>query len=239
MLLFTVVGCGPYFRDAYPSSPSPAAYEWYLHAQIAKERGDNERALEMINRAIAASPTTPLYVERAELLRRSGQVEAALSSIQRIIEKDPTPDGLLVRARCEHTLNQPERALKSLEAARALDPQRVEVLDEHASLLLEVGRVEEARETLLVLVEHHPTQARAWRRLGDIAFEHARYQASIDAFETVLRLSIRDEAVFLKLAAAYQKQGHAESAREVLERCIDTILSTSNCHAELQRMDEP
>lgn len=67
-----------------PGEPSTYLWTLYFLAQHYSKRGDQTRALELVDTAVAHTPTLPeLYTLRARVLRRAGAPQAAALSAER------------------------------------------------------------------------------------------------------------------------------------------------------------
>jgi Tfp pilus assembly protein PilF len=73
-------------REVHSRPPSPRAYESYLRARVALERGDLATAQREIVAAVTMDPTDPhLWTTRAEVELATGRADAARRSVARAL----------------------------------------------------------------------------------------------------------------------------------------------------------
>jgi tetratricopeptide (TPR) repeat protein len=148
------------------------AYAASLRAGIFDATGDRDRALDELERALAADPESP------ELLARYGSVAcgaersspprpaSALSAFSRALALDPTyAPAWLGRARCLELLGREPEALAAAELAAAYDPEHVGATELVARLLFAFGRKTEAWSWLDGLATLAPESPEAQRAL--------------------------------------------------------------------------
>lgn len=158
------------------------AYAASLRAGILDASGDRDRALEELERALAADPESP------ELLTRYGEVAcgaersspprpaSALNAFSRALALEPTyAPAWLGRARCLELLGREPEALAAAELAATYDPEDVATTELVARLLFAFGRSTEAwawLDGLATLLPDSPEAQRA--RLVAASRQHDR-----------------------------------------------------------------
>jgi tetratricopeptide (TPR) repeat protein len=115
---------------------SPTAYEAWLRAELAMNRGEPAEALRQLNLAEMADATDGyLTARRVEILLALGDTQEALSVATRLTEAQPDlAVGWIARATVHCALQDPTRMSESLSRASACDPDDPDVRAAVASL---------------------------------------------------------------------------------------------------------
>jgi predicted Zn-dependent protease len=156
------------------------AYAASLRAGIADATGDRERALDELERALAADPDSPELLARyGEIACRAGndgpaRPGVALQALSRAIALDPTyAPAWLGRARCLTLLGRHRDALNAAVAAVENDPADPRATELVASLLFAAGQKTDAWVWLDGLATLEPDSREAQRALlGAALREH-------------------------------------------------------------------
>jgi tetratricopeptide (TPR) repeat protein len=194
------------------------------------------RALASIQRQDLASWSLRKAMQDPEWLVRAGSQLALLALSTRdfnevveitgrILEHEPeNVPALLMRANAyAHWKKAPELALADANRVLELDPHKVEAFEPRILALLDLGRFEEARETLAeagrrlvelgtgdaVLAWHCSTTAAFEQEGGDLEQARETWIACLDAHPTNLE-------VVSSAASFYDEQGEPERSLEVL-----------------------
>ena len=222
--------------------------------RINLERGNHERALELLERALSLRPD-----DRALLLRyvaecsKGGAPERAIAALERALESAPA-DVELERALVSalDAASSSERALElreSLHQKGALGHEEliaaiaasglaastrrwafreIELLNKHRGS-------ERARQRLADWLASHPDDAEAWRELARSAKASRQWHEAIAAFERLLGLEREagpgSLALALELSDVCERAGEPERALPELER----LLPANHAHPELRR----
>ncbi len=143
---------------------------------IWMQTGDREKAIALLNRAIAAHPNEQgLHIARAQVFGQTGEPDAeymVLREAHRLSSGDP----YLAYAACSAALNAKqfnEALTYGAEAAQKL-PNELGAVAAYGTALLAVGDARGAQDVINVLREKAPNnqlfialEATAWRLLGD------------------------------------------------------------------------
>ncbi|MCA9552024.1 MAG: tetratricopeptide repeat protein [Myxococcales bacterium] len=176
--------------------PRVRAERWVRAGQLAEDHlGDERRAIEAYERALAADPDD-LATEATlgELWLRRGAPEAALPHL----------------LRAAAGLSDPERAVELYMAAgRAAE---------------RCGHADDARVAYAGVLEHHPTEQEALERASDLFTQVESWDRAYDAAAALIlhheaRLSVKDRAqVYLRMAQARHGQGDGEAALRLAQQ---------------------
>jgi tetratricopeptide (TPR) repeat protein len=118
---------------------------------------------------------------------------------------------------------KPEESLRCLDAVAGdglSDDDRIELASLRAWALTELGRDEEALETLDPLLEEFPRSARLLGTLGLVFFNTNDLEDARDALEGAIVLSPDDEVSLANLALVYEKLRDYDRAIELYERAL-------------------
>ena len=228
--LFSVVGCGPSFREIYGPRRSVVATEAYLRARMAREKGEYELAIVWIDEALKHDSTTRLRVEKADLYRLSGQFERARALINALSDDDAgSVDVLWVRSALYKDLGKEEEALEWLERLLVLEPGHPKAVFLRAELAIDAGDWGSAERVLKALTELAPKEPRAWFALGNLYYERSRWPEAITSYEALLEIQTRSEKSYLQLASAHHALGEEAERMRVLAECVDERSRFAKC----------
>lgn len=132
-------------------------------------------------------------------------------------------DSLLDRANRLLEAGRPDESLRCLDqvAGQMLEGEdRIEWASLRAWALTEMGRDEEALETLEPLVEEFPESSRLLGTLGVVLSNTDDLEEARDALEEALSLSPKDEVALANLALVYEKLRDYQQAIELYERAL-------------------
>ncbi|MBI4483452.1 MAG: tetratricopeptide repeat protein [Acidobacteria bacterium] len=120
---------------------------YYRLAQIFYLRGEYERALETVQRAIARKKFEPAYHSlQAMCWEKLGQDDKAAGAYERVLSLAEYTDTYWALARLEQRRGNFSRALAHLRRAVALEPENPELRLALAAALEEAGESEESRK---------------------------------------------------------------------------------------------
>jgi TolB-like protein/Tfp pilus assembly protein PilF len=114
--------------------------------------------------------------------------------------------------------NDPAAAAQHLKRALALDPADLDVLRNSATLLADLGRLDEALTLEEALVRRDPVNVTALFNLGIIQRHAGRLDAAIASFRTVLSLAPSRGATQYQLSVALLLKGDAQGALAEIEQ---------------------
>jgi len=214
-----------------------AAYECVATAKTLHHRStrsDNEKAMELIERAIKLDPKyAHAHAWKACIVGQ--QVTYGWRDMDeglKVIEEEATTAAALddndsdvhrVIAALRLRANDHERAAYHQQRALSLNPNDDLIVVQQGELLTWVGEAEEGIEWIrkaMRLNPHHP--ARFWAHLARAYFAARRYAEAADA---VLHISTLDHLHFASLAACYAQLGDAAATanyvRDTLARKAD------------------
>ncbi len=203
-----------------------AAYEYVLAGKIYHHRStrqDNQRALELLNKAVQLDPTyAQAHAWRACVLGQSwvhGWCENADGTWREMLEElkttlnldDNDADVHRILAAVHLTGGDHERAAYHQERGLALNPNYDAIVVQQGELLTWLGHPQEGIEWIrkaMKLNPHFPE--RFWNHLGRAHFVARQYGEAIDAFK---RIHAPDHTHHAFLAACYALSGDDAGAQ--------------------------
>ena len=158
---------------------------------VAGQQKNNERAVELISRAISLAPNNEVfYRNRGIALLGLGKLESALADYEQAIALNPGyVDAYVYRGVTFQALNKPYFALESHDIALSLDPGNAEAHSKRAYTLFKLGLYREAvagyEQAIKIspsLIEAHSNRGVALKELGllDAALESYSKALAID-----------------------------------------------------------
>jgi Tfp pilus assembly protein PilF len=216
------------------------AYAASLRAGIADATGDRERALDELERALAADPDSP------ELLARYGEIACraggnaparpgpALTAFSRAISLDPSyAPAWLGRARCLSLLGRDREALTAGVIAAENDPTDVHATELVAGLLFAAGQPADAWAWLDGLATLEPDSRDAQRALLSAALRERDSTREHLARAALKRLGERSAGSAAGALGTAIAQSDLAAARRA---ALDLHLSNSALALTLARM---
>jgi tetratricopeptide (TPR) repeat protein len=131
-----------------------------LLGHIYMVRGDSRQAIEMSEKSVELAPSDAILLALlANVLIDSGQIKQGIQKIQRAIRLSPFPRPwfLSLLGTGFHLLGQNETAISALEQAVEREPDSHLARVWLASTLVEMGRLDEAREVSSAIVSIDPS----------------------------------------------------------------------------------
>lgn len=140
-----------------------------LGADLA-ERGRNEEAIALLERAIAVRPEyAKAHSNLASTKLKQGHLEEAMTLYRRAIGLDSRLAALARQSLGGALLmaGRVDEAFEQFHASLALDPSNQETMNNLAVAMLGRGQAEEARRLLSRALRVHPAYAAGWSNLGN------------------------------------------------------------------------
>lgn len=216
----------------------------HLTGLVAHLRGDNEKALELIGRAIAADATFAGYHnnlgEALRCLNRFDEAEQAYREAIRLDNNFPEPHnnlGLVLQRK-----GQLDEAAKLYERAIELEPKFAEAFNNLGTVLLAKNRVPEATKAYQRAIALKPDYADAYGNLAGILVQQESYALAAECSRRALQAKPDYFLAYRHLAVAYERLGQREKAiaayHEAL-RCQPNEEETRYCLAAIAQESVP
>jgi tetratricopeptide (TPR) repeat protein len=184
------------------------------------QSGDLEQALEIIDRSIALNDQAALgYLLRGRILLEMGQSDAAVATLEHGVTLGPAEPGFYYyRGIAFERVGRIEEALSFYRAAATIEPSNPQYILAVAETLVELTRLDEARELLLAQTGDLESSPGLRQELGHIAMLEEDYEQAIRYFREASVLA-PDEVVFREdLCHAQVAAEHFAKAEATLRR---------------------
>jgi tetratricopeptide (TPR) repeat protein len=196
-----------------------SATDWDM-ARQQFEAGDLERALRTADSSIGANPKIgKTHMLRGRILLEMGRIEEALPALDESIKLDPkAPEPLYFRGVALERVGRREQALASYKGARELKPDEVQYTVAAAEMLIEMNRLDAARE----LLENDSTGMQyspgVRQTLGHIAMIQGDVSRAVEHFSEAVVLGADSPPLLEDLARAQIAAGRFSDAETTLTR---------------------
>ncbi len=156
-----------YRRGTVTSHGEPLLYMRYAHA--LRDVGRVEDAMKAYESAIGLMPENPIIREEyANLLLDLNRPAEAIQQYEVILQTQGSSYEIWNEMAYAQVMNNaPEQAAHSFETALKLSPRNEVIRSNYASLLLRLGRYDEAVAMDRAIVEANPKSERGWRQLAE------------------------------------------------------------------------
>jgi TolB-like protein/Tfp pilus assembly protein PilF len=211
------------------------AYDMVLRARsllLQDTRRTNREARELLERALKLAPD---YAEvqtalgEAEVQRALyGWIEDPPQAMRRAEERARRvlastdvrahPRAYVLLARIHSNLGEAERALDAAERAIALNPSDAQALFQRGSMLLYIGRIEEAVPALEAAKRFEPRPSLFWLNLSMAYYVAGRYEEALSLTEVLATRFPDDVTLHVNRVAALVQLGRMDEARAGAQR---------------------
>ena len=141
-----------------------SAEVWALRGDCLRAKGQDDEALAAFHRALAIQPDLPsVQLKAAEIYKTQGRFDRLVATLDRLEEgagSEHTPARAdMLRGCAMQQLGRPDEARRCFELAAGKDPSDATPHLQLASLLLDGGEIEQARESISHAVRLDPDSA--------------------------------------------------------------------------------
>ena len=188
-------------------------------AQLEREAGDLDAAVEALRRAVAQAPADATAAALlGASLTQAGRAVEAVDLLEPYAEAShPDVEVLTTRALALARLGRIPDALAILDRARAVDPSSAMVLVHAGTVRLMAGQRAEARAAFEEALARNPGLARAHSSLAFLAAEDGRSDEALERCRKAVALDPREWPKVLALGSLLWQKGRQAEARSYLE----------------------
>ena len=208
-----------YFRRAMEVAPERE--NLYLHLATALARaglaGDAVKVLRILVERRPGSFMGHYYL--AKLHRELGAAREAQAAFRAVIELEPTFEGsYLELADLYEALGESDRAEAIYAEALANLPDSASLHHRLIRSLVARREFRGAVEQIQRLLQFHPQDAEALRKLGLLHFEFRQWPEALEAFEALIRLQPELDQGYYYLASTLEELGRPDEAIAAFEK---------------------
>lgn len=190
-----------------------SATEWDM-ARQSFVAGDLDKALRHVDRSIALNESvTKSHVLRGRILMEMGNFEAAISSFEKAQELDESNvDAHYYMGLAHERISRHEEALEHYTRATELDTDNAQYAVAAAEMMIDLGRVSEAKVFLTDREAQFKHNAGVRQTLGHIAMLQGQPEQAVELFSEARVLAPEDLAMLEDLTRAEIETGRFADA---------------------------
>jgi tetratricopeptide (TPR) repeat protein len=189
---------------------------------VLYKQGDAASAAEHFRRAVELDSelASARYNLGAALLAQS-QVQQAIPHLEAAVDLDPGhAAAFLTLGDAYLAAGQRAEAASAYQRAWSLDPALLEARARWAALVLDQGRLEDARRAWLDVVSQQPHQPDALLGLGAASWMEGRPAAALVQLQSAQKANPSDPLIYLYIGLAWQDLQRPEQAAAAYERVL-------------------
>jgi tetratricopeptide (TPR) repeat protein len=183
-------------------------------AGIHQKARNNQAAIRVLQRAVAAGPATAeIHFALALSHFNSGNYAVAVASCDRAIALEPSFDrALLIKGRSYSRMSRPREAEEAFRSALRINDACDYCRYELATVLAGTGKLTEAESLLSVVVKRSPENAAAQYQFAKLLAGRGETKAGVAALETAVKADPNHDGAWYLLGRLYAKTGRQEKA---------------------------
>lgn len=194
-------------------------------ANKALEEAEEERALPLLDRAVAQSPTARLWQWKGLLERAIDEHERAIRSYTEAARLGPTEPSIahgLARVAMEAGLD----ARSYYETARRLAPRNGQIVIGHAAAMVAAGRGDDAVGELEAAVNGSPMWLQGYEYLAQVLATQGRGSEATEALERTIAANQAHRPLWETLLNIQLRRGSYGSLAEIVDRAEQAGISS-------------
>jgi tetratricopeptide (TPR) repeat protein len=212
-----------------------------LRGELLLALGRPEEARTVLEHGAAVDPERPrMHFQLGTALASTGQRKPALEAFAKELEINQDEAVRTLAHLNRSLLLEKERrwieAAAELEAVLVIQPSRGEIYGDLAALYLQAGRTEKAVSTLERGAGEGFSSSAHYYSLGARLYSDSRYEDAIAMFEKALEIDPMLAQAERSLAAALEKMGRDEEAKEHLRRYLEMSPNAPDAEALSDRV---
>jgi len=202
--------------------------DWRIRTGFGKaalKLGKTDAALASLQTASQIQPTMPGVIQLlSEAYRAESLPKEAMKEAQRALKLFPNdPDMLIWFARMALILGDHDAAIQTLKCLTELRPEKSHFWVELAGIQVEVGRLEEAKRTLNLMLSHETVNLEGFKKAARLFLQIKEYkQAAFCIERAVLINKSQDAELLFVLGCTEYLVGDYKSALEHVQTCSET-----------------
>lgn len=226
--------------------PNNAATSHFL-GLVVHHQGDDERAFELLERAVELNAVVPYFHGNlGEVYRTAGRFDDAVASCRKAIELYPVyPEALNTLGAALKELSQLEEAEEVLRRSIEFKPDLAVAHANLGNVFRATGRLERAVKSYHLAVRRDPKLGGAHLALGGTLRALGQLSEATKAFRKGLELDPGNARAWSSLGVVLRQQGKIEEALDSLRKAVELQPEEPDLHTNLgtalvslDRMDE-
>jgi tetratricopeptide (TPR) repeat protein len=207
----------------------------HLLGVLRYQQGDNERAVELICKAVSLRPNEAIYhANLSEPYRELGQFERAAGCCRAALGLQPDyPEALGNLGLALQGMGRPSEAVEQFRRALARRPDFATVHSNLGNALRELGQLDLALHHYQRAVEIDPADAQAQTNLGQMLLESGRAALALPHSEAAVRLQPDTAALHHNLGNVLRELGRFVEAKGAYLEAIRLAPVLAMAHAHL------
>lgn len=175
--------------EKYPSDFKDInSYYDYLESELHKKKGEIDKAIVFLDRAIKKNPDSLfLKNELAVLYLHQNDYDNALSIIEDVLNQNPDDlEALILYGSIKQSLKEYDDAIIAFEKVIALDPEQKKIYLFLGSIYMYKDQMDKAREIYQKMVEKYPDAYVGYYFLGKISIKQGNLNIAEKEFSKAL-----------------------------------------------------
>lgn len=207
----------------------------HLLGVIDLQRGNPERALDLIDRALAIKPDmAAAHYNRARCLKELDRPEEAFAAVDRALELAPDDiDAMAFKANLAAVLDRTEEAVAIFDQVLARDPAHESARRARAALLFDTEDPETAAKEMLRIAEASDNPVEALREMAILRIRHGDNETAVKALVSAYNMDKSNREVRSLLSAQLIDTGRNGEAMNILQTLLDETPDDPKVHLKL------
>jgi tetratricopeptide (TPR) repeat protein len=182
--------------------------------QIAVMSGDPHTSRTLFASIPNDDPGRPAAgIQLAKLLYSRGEVSQARDLLLQLAAHGVmSADLQALLGNCFESEHQPDLAMQAYQRAIELEPSRIDYYQDPISLLLDLGKTNEALALITRALAIAPSDARPWLWKGKVGLRMNAYKDAMESYRHASSLDSSSADAILGIAAVYFVSGQSEGA---------------------------
>ncbi len=171
--------------------PSRSPLFYALLSVLYQDKGENGKAITLMDSAVALYPDNPqLFFEYGLLLERSGKTKQAMTTMQKVLKlqsNHPEALNFIGYTWADNNIHL-DQALQYIQQAIALKPDNGYIMDSLGWVYYRLGKLDKAAVHLERSIELQPGDPHIYDHLGDVYRAQKNYSKALDIYSKAYQM---------------------------------------------------
>jgi len=220
----------PSFKKPITSYTPDSSYYFFTKAQIARKKGDFEKAIEYHEKAIKIDPES-LFLKRelALVYAQQNNKDKALAIINKILKNNPDDvETLILSGKIHHNLKNTVAAKKIYQKVIEIDKSREKIYLILGGLYIKDNEMSDALNVFRQLVHHFPASYPGRFFLGKIHSQKGNYKDAEKQLKKAIALQSELVEPRFELLNIYRAQGKKQNPEKIYKIYKDILKKNPN-----------